>query len=225
LFEGFEIGRLAERAGRQARQHDECLHGFLLSAAAAAAAPLGTISRSDGWFRRTLPRSRKAGAAGAPASAARDHYLASREPVRIGGASPMTEQNFGFQAEVAKLLDIVANALYSEREVFLRELISNASDACDKLRYAALAQPELLAEDGAFRITLAADAKARTLTVADNGIGMNRQELIDNLGTIARSGTAAFVAGLSGDKAKDSSLIGQFGVGFSATFMVADRVE
>jgi molecular chaperone HtpG len=137
----------------------------------------------------------------------------------------MTEQKFGFQAEVAKLLDIVAHALYSEREVFLRELISNASDACDKLRYAALTRPELLAEDGEFRVTLSADAKARTLTVADNGIGMNRQELIDNLGTIARSGTAAFVAGLSGDKGKDASLIGQFGVGFYASFMVADKVE
>ena len=137
----------------------------------------------------------------------------------------MTEQKFGFQAEVAKLLDIVAHALYSEREVFLRELISNASDACDKLRYAALTKPELLAEDGEFRVTLSADAKARTLTVADNGIGMNRQDLIDNLGTIARSGTAAFVSGLSGDAAKDASLIGQFGVGFYASFMVADKVE
>ncbi|MGE5147518.1 MAG: molecular chaperone HtpG [Candidatus Eiseniibacteriota bacterium] len=137
----------------------------------------------------------------------------------------MTEQKFGFQAEVSKLLDIVAHALYSEREVFLRELISNASDACDKLRYAALTKPELLAEDGEFRVTLSADAKARTLTVADNGIGMNRQDLIDNLGTIARSGTAAFVAGLSGDAKKDASLIGQFGVGFYASFMVADKVE
>jgi len=137
----------------------------------------------------------------------------------------MTEEKFGFQAEVAKLLDIVAHALYSEREVFLRELISNASDACDKLRYLALTQPELMAGDPEFRVRLAADAKACSLTVADNGIGMNRQELIDNLGTIARSGTAAFVAGLSGDAAKDASLIGQFGVGFYASFMVADKVE
>jgi len=137
----------------------------------------------------------------------------------------MTEQKFGFQAEVAKLLDIVAHALYSEREVFLRELISNASDACDKLRYAALTRPEFLGDGGEFRVMLKADAKARTLTVADNGIGMNRQDLIANLGTIARSGTAAFVAGLSGDAAKDASLIGQFGVGFYASFMVADKVE
>ena len=147
----------------------------------------------------------------------------------------MTEQKFGFQAEVAKLLDIVAHALYSEREVFLRELISNASDACDKLRYAALTRPELLAEDGEFRVTLSAEAKARTLTVADNGIGMNRQELIDNLGTVARSGTRAFIGKLA-EAAKDKDgakegakdgggLIGQFGVGFYSAFMVADRIE
>ncbi|HLI12164.1 MAG TPA: molecular chaperone HtpG [Alphaproteobacteria bacterium] len=152
----------------------------------------------------------------------------------------MSEERLSFQAEVSKLLDIVAHSLYSEKEVFLRELISNASDACDRLRYAALTRPELLAGNGEFRITLSLDRQADSLTIADNGIGMSRQELIDNLGTIARSGTAAFVAearqggaaaGTSGGEAAGSadrdplSLIGQFGVGFYSAFMVADRVE
>ncbi len=131
-----------------------------------------------------------------------------------------------FQAEVAKLLDIVVHSLYSNREIFLRELISNASDACDKLRYAALTAPKLL-EDGSseFAIHLAVDKTAKTLTITDNGIGMSRDELIANLGTIAKSGTSDFVKSLSGDKRKDVSLIGQFGVGFYSSFMVADKVE
>src|SRR5487761_1736841 len=137
----------------------------------------------------------------------------------------MTAEKRSFEAEVSRLLEIVAHSLYSEREVFLRELISNASDACDRLRYLALTQPELVAGDAAYRITLAADSTARTLTVADNGIGMNRAELIDNLGTIARSGTSAFVKNLSGDQRKDVALIGQFGVGFYSAFMVAGEVE
>ncbi|MBI1206145.1 MAG: molecular chaperone HtpG [Azospirillum sp.] len=137
----------------------------------------------------------------------------------------MTEERLSFQAEVSRLLDIVAHSLYSEKEVFLRELISNASDACDRLRYAALTQPELSADDPNLAITLIADAEAKTLTVADNGIGMGRQNLIDDLGTIARSGTAAFVNQLSGDARKDVSLIGQFGVGFYSAFMVATKVE
>ncbi|TCS63655.1 molecular chaperone HtpG [Varunaivibrio sulfuroxidans] len=139
----------------------------------------------------------------------------------------MTTQTFTFQTEVSRLLDIVAGSLYSHKEIFLRELISNASDACDKLRYAALTKPELI-DDGAsgdFRIALAVDAKAKTLSVSDNGIGMNRQDLIDTLGTIARSGTGAFVDALSGDAKKDLPLIGQFGVGFYSAFMVADKVE
>jgi molecular chaperone HtpG len=135
------------------------------------------------------------------------------------------QQNLAFQAEVAKLLDIVVHSLYSNREIFLRELISNASDACDKLRYAGLTEPALLEDGGPFEIHIAADAKAKTLTVRDNGIGMSRDELIANLGTIARSGTAEFLKGLSGDKAKDENQIGQFGVGFYAAFMVADKVE
>jgi len=137
----------------------------------------------------------------------------------------MTQETRSFQAEVSRLLEIVAHSLYSEKEIFLRELISNASDACDRLRYAGLTDPSL-AEGGAdFRVVLTPDKGARTLTIADNGIGMNRDELIENLGTIARSGTAAFMNQLSGDSRKDMSLIGQFGVGFYSAFMVADKVE
>ena len=137
----------------------------------------------------------------------------------------MAEEKLQFQAEVSRLLDIVAHSLYSEKEVFLRELISNASDACDRLRYAALTQPELTAGDAGFKIRLIADKGARTLTVADNGIGMNREDLVENLGTIARSGTAQFMAGLGAEKKSDVSLIGQFGVGFYSAFMVASEVE
>ncbi len=133
------------------------------------------------------------------------------------------ESKLPFQAEVSRLLDIVANALYSDKEVFLRELISNAADACDRLRYAAITRPELL-EDGAdMGIRLIIDKDARSLTISDTGIGMNRDELIQNLGTIAKSGTSAFLSTL-GEAKKDLSLIGQFGVGFYAAFMVADRV-
>lgn len=137
----------------------------------------------------------------------------------------MSAEKLSFQAEVSRLLDIVVNSLYSEKEIFLRELVSNASDACDKLRYLALTKGELLGDDAAFAITLSTDAKARTLTISDNGIGMDRDELIANLGTIARSGTAAFVGELSGDAKKDTNLIGQFGVGFYSAYMVAEKVE
>ncbi|OYD86255.1 molecular chaperone HtpG [Azospirillum brasilense] len=142
----------------------------------------------------------------------------------------MTEERLSFQAEVSRLLDIVAHSLYSEKEVFLRELVSNASDACDRLRYAALTQPELSADDPNLKVRLIVDKEARTLTVADNGIGMNREDLVENLGTIARSGTAAFMRTLKdnakeGDAKKDVNLIGQFGVGFYSAFMVADQVE
>ncbi len=137
----------------------------------------------------------------------------------------MATETLAFQAEVGKLLDIVAHSLYSDREIFLRELISNASDACDKLRYAGLTQPDLLDGGADFRVTITPDKNARTLTIADNGIGMNRADLIETLGTIARSGTANFLTQLSGDSKKDVSLIGQFGVGFYSAFMVADTVE
>jgi molecular chaperone HtpG len=128
-----------------------------------------------------------------------------------------------FQAEVSELLHLMVHSVYSETDIFLRELISNASDACDKLRYEAISKPELVADGEAPKIRIIPDKKAGTLTVADTGIGMERQELIDNLGTIARSGTKAFVAKLA--EAKDGTgLIGQFGVGFYSAFMVADRI-
>ena len=140
----------------------------------------------------------------------------------------MTEENttqpHAFQAEVAELLNLMVHSVYSETDVFLRELISNASDACDKLRYEAIAKPDLLAGNERLVIRLTPDPKARTLAIADTGIGMTRQELIDNLGTIARSGTKAFLQGLA--EAKDGTgLIGKFGVGFYSAFMVADRIE
>ena len=136
----------------------------------------------------------------------------------------MSSETIEFKAEVAKVLDIVIHSLYSNHEIFLRELISNASDACDKLRYALLTHPGLVKNDG-FKIVITPDSKARTLTVADNGIGMNKEDLINHLGTIARSGSAEFMKNLTGDKQKDMALIGQFGVGFYASFMVADRVQ
>ena len=134
-------------------------------------------------------------------------------------------ETLGFQAEVKQLLRLMIHSLYSNREIFLRELISNASDACDKLRFAALSEPALAADGAELRITLAVDADARTLTIADNGIGMTRAEIVTNLGTIARSGTAEFVSRLSGDEKTDAQLIGQFGVGFYSAFIVADRVD
>lgn len=136
----------------------------------------------------------------------------------------MAEEKREFQAEVAKLLDIVVHSLYSNKEIFLRELISNASDACDKLRYGALTDASLVDGDAEYRIRLIPDAAAKTLTIADNGIGMNKDDLIANLGTIAKSGTAEFMNKLTGDSKKDMTLIGQFGVGFYSAFMVAERV-
>src|SRR5580700_10513240 len=137
----------------------------------------------------------------------------------------MTQETRTFQAEVSRLLDIVAHSLYSEKEIFLRELISNASDACDRLRYAALTEPNLIEGDPDYRVVLTPVKSSKTLTIADNGIGMNHDELVENLGTIARSGTAAFMQELTGDSRKDMCLIGQFWVGFYSAFMVADRVE
>ena len=129
-----------------------------------------------------------------------------------------------FQADVSKMLDIVINSLYSEKQIFLRELVSNASDACDKLKYLALTHPDIAKASGAFKITVTPDAKANTLTVADNGIGMNKEDLIAHLGTIAKSGTAEFVKNAS-ENGSVCELIGQFGVGFYSAFMVADKVE
>lgn len=129
-----------------------------------------------------------------------------------------------FSAEVGRVLDLVINSLYTHREIFLRELVSNASDACDKLRYESLSRPELLGERPDLEIRIVADKEKATLTVADDGIGMDRAELAENLGTIARSGTARFAEALSGDAKTDSQLIGRFGVGFYAAFMVADEI-
>ncbi len=134
-------------------------------------------------------------------------------------------ESIQFAAEISKVLQLMIHSLYTNKDIFLRELISNASDACDKLRYQAVQDDSLLAEDGELKINISLDEKAKTLTIADNGIGMNREDLIANLGTIAKSGTQEFFGQLTGDAQKDVSLIGQFGVGFYACFMVADKVE
>ena len=136
----------------------------------------------------------------------------------------MSKQTLSFQAEVAQLLHLVTHSLYSNKEIFLRELISNASDACDKLRFEALDKPALFEDAPTLEVRVSMDKKARTLTITDNGIGMSQQEAIDNLGTIAKSGTKDFVAKLSGDQKADSQLIGQFGVGFYSGFIVADKI-
>nr|A8GAV2.1 RecName: Full=Chaperone protein HtpG; AltName: Full=Heat shock protein HtpG; AltName: Full=High temperature protein G [Serratia proteamaculans 568] len=134
------------------------------------------------------------------------------------------QETRGFQSEVKQLLHLMIHSLYSNKEIFLRELISNASDAADKLRFRALSAPELYEGDGELRVRLSFDKDQRTLTIADNGIGMNREEVIENLGTIAKSGTKAFLESIGSDQAKDSQLIGQFGVGFYSAFIVADKV-
>jgi len=135
-----------------------------------------------------------------------------------------SSETLGFQAEVKQLLHLMIHSLYSNKEIFLRELVSNASDACDKLRFEALDQPDLLEGGADLAISVDFDKDARTITVSDNGIGLAREEAIANLGTIARSGTKEFFARLTGDKQKDAQLIGQFGVGFYSSFIVADKV-
>jgi molecular chaperone HtpG len=135
------------------------------------------------------------------------------------------QETFGFQAEVVQLLDLMINSLYSNKEIFLRELISNASDAIDRLRLELLAQGESPEDEGPLQIRVSFDLDAATVTIADNGIGMNRAEVIENIGTIAKSGTREFLQALTGDQRKDATLIGQFGVGFYSAFIVADRVE
>jgi molecular chaperone HtpG len=134
------------------------------------------------------------------------------------------KQTLGFQTEVKQLLQLMIHSLYGNKEIFLRELVSNASDACDKLRFEALSHSELFENDAELGIHIAFDKNARTLTISDNGIGMSRQEVIDNIGTIAKSGTREFFKNLTGDQAKDANLIGQFGVGFYSSFIVADKV-
>ncbi|MEI7200095.1 molecular chaperone HtpG [Pectobacterium parvum] len=134
------------------------------------------------------------------------------------------QETRGFQSEVKQLLHLMIHSLYSNKEIFLRELISNSSDAADKLRFRALSAPELYAGDGDLRVRVSTDKEKRTLTISDNGIGMSRDEVIDNLGTIAKSGTKAFLESMGSDQVKDSQLIGQFGVGFYSAFIVADKV-
>ncbi|MDN0081506.1 molecular chaperone HtpG [Crenobacter sp. SG2305] len=134
------------------------------------------------------------------------------------------KQTLGFQTEVKQLLQLMIHSLYSNKEIFLRELVSNASDAADKLRFEAIARPELFEQDAELKIRISVDADNRTVTIADNGIGMSREEVIDHLGTIAKSGTKAFFESLTGDDKKDANLIGQFGVGFYSAFIVADKV-
>ncbi|HHW4670665.1 MAG TPA: molecular chaperone HtpG, partial [Xylella fastidiosa subsp. multiplex] len=135
------------------------------------------------------------------------------------------KQTHGFQTEVKQLLQLMIHSLYSNKEIFLRELISNAADAADKLRFEALSAPSLLEEDPNLRIRVEFDKQAHTITIDDNGIGMSRDEAIAHLGTIAKSGTADFLKTLSGDQRKDANLIGQFGVGFYSAFIVADHVD
>src|SRR5436305_6543040 len=135
-----------------------------------------------------------------------------------------TRETLGFQAEVKQLLDLMIHSLYSNKEIFLRELISNASDAADKLRFDALANNALYESDPELKVRISVDKAARTITVSDNGIGMSRDEVIQNIGTIAKSGTREFFQSLTGEQAKDARLIGQFGVGFYSAFIVADRV-
>ena len=132
------------------------------------------------------------------------------------------KETLEFQAEVRQLLKLVINSLYSNKEIFLRELVSNASDACDKLRFEALTDDGLYEGDTQLKIRIGYDKQQRTITISDNGIGMDRREVMDNIGTIAKSGTRQFMESLTGDNAKDAKLIGQFGVGFYSAFIVAD---
>src|SRR5262249_25533069 len=134
------------------------------------------------------------------------------------------QETFGFQAEVVQILDLMIHSLYSNKEIFLRELISNASDAIDRLRLELFAQGEVPGEDDPLQIKVSFDKDLGTITVSDNGIGMSRQEVIEHIGTIAKSGTREFIEALTGDQRQDATLIGQFGVGFYSSFIVADRV-
>src|SRR3954471_17783846 len=134
------------------------------------------------------------------------------------------KQTLGFQAEVKQLLQLMIHSLYSNKEIFLRELISNASDAADKLRFEAINNGALFENDPDLKIRVDFDKEARTITIADNGIGMSRDDAVEHLGTIAKSGTREFFSKLSGDQQKDAALIGQFGVGFYSAFIIADRI-
>jgi len=139
--------------------------------------------------------------------------------------SSTQKETMGFQTEAKQLLHLMIHSLYSNKEIFLRELVSNASDAADKLRFEALANNDLYEGNPDLNIRIDFDKDAKTVTITDNGIGMNRDDVVNHLGTIAKSGTAQFMENLSGDQKKDSQLIGQFGVGFYSAFIVADKVE
>jgi molecular chaperone HtpG len=154
----------------------------------------------------------------------REGLVRLRGPAYHTSAMSEPTERHEFQAEVRELLDLMIHSLYSHKDIFLRELISNASDACDKLRFEALSNKDLYEDDGELKVRVSFDKEARTITVADNGIGMSRQEVIEHIGTIAKSGTREFFERLTGDQAKDANLIGQFGVGFYSAFVVADRV-
>ncbi len=134
------------------------------------------------------------------------------------------KETLGFQAEVKQLLQLMIHSLYSNKEIFLRELISNASDAADKLRFEAMSHADWYESDPELKIKISFSKEAKTITISDNGIGMSRDEVVANLGTIARSGTKEFFSKLSGDQQKDAALIGQFGVGFYSAFIVADKI-
>ena len=136
-----------------------------------------------------------------------------------------SKETRGFQAEVKQLLHLMIHSLYGNKEIFLRELISNASDACDKLRFDSIADPSLLETDPDLKVRISVDTASARSPISDNGIGMSRQDVIDHIGTIAKSGTREFFERLTADAAKDAQLIGQFGVGFYSSFIVADRVE
>ena len=163
---------------------------------------------------------------GAKAKAAKTKTAKAAKPEKQISETATQEQSFEFQAETRQLLDIVIHSLYSNKEIFLRELISNSSDALDRLRFEALTEPELMDAKEQLEIRLEADAEARTLTIADNGIGMSRDEVIANIGTIAKSGTRELMTKIKESKTADGieQLIGQFGVGFYSAFMVADKV-
>src|SRR5487761_2038428 len=147
-----------------------------------------------------------------------------RHPFCREFAMTATAETRPFEAEVAQVLHLVTHSLYSHKEIFLRELISNASEACDKLRFESIARHELMSGDSELHIDVSWDADARTVTVRDNGIGMSRDEVVANIGTIASSGTRRFLEAMSGEQQADARLIGQFGVGFYSAFVVADKV-
>lgn len=140
-------------------------------------------------------------------------------------AKQAKQEKFEFNAEVGKVLNLMINSLYTNKDIFLRELLSNASDACDKLRYQALTDKDLQVKDEELEIKVFLDKKAKTITISDNGIGLNHDDLVNNLGTVAKSGTEAFMKNLGKDNKKDVELIGQFGVGFYSAFMIADTVK